>query len=167
MTRYVEPDRDLELQGRYAGMVSRFLAYLIDVVISAVLLAVLTALSLGALSVVTGRNVQLADHRLIAAGLAFFWYLLYITIPTAASGRTPGMGVLGLVLLRSDGRELDLFHAFVRALLFPVSFVLFGLGFVMGLLGRTRQCLHDRAADTVIVYSWDARAARLRLRARR
>jgi uncharacterized RDD family membrane protein YckC len=54
----------------------------------------------------------------------------------------------------------------VRTLTFPLSFLLLGLGFLGILLHRDRHALHDRLAGTVVVYSWDARAARLRWLAR-
>jgi hypothetical protein len=49
---------------------------------------------------------------------------------------------------------------------FPLSFLLFGLGFLGILVQRERRALHDLIAGTAVVYSWDARAARLRFLAR-
>ena len=53
-----------------------------------------------------------------------------------------------------------------RALVFPLSFLLVGLGFLGILVQRERRALHDLIAGTAVVYSWDARAARLRFLAR-
>ena len=50
----------------------------------------------------------------------------------------------------------------VRVLALPLSFLLFGLGFLLILLRRDRRALHDLIASTAVVYAWDARAARLR-----
>jgi hypothetical protein len=50
----------------------------------------------------------------------------------------------------------------VRTLAFPLSFLLFGLGFTGILFGQQRRALHDVIAGTAVVYAWDARAARLR-----
>ena len=41
-----------------------------------------------------------------------------------------------------------------------------GLGFVGILLGNRRRALHDVIAGTTVIYSWDARAARLRFLSR-
>jgi hypothetical protein len=41
-----------------------------------------------------------------------------------------------------------------------------GLGFLPIVTGRHRRALHDAIAGTAVVYSWDARAARLRFLAR-
>jgi hypothetical protein len=45
---------------------------------------------------------------------------------------------------------------------FPLSFLLFGLGFLGILIQRERRALHDLIAGTAVVCAWDARAARLR-----
>ena len=50
----------------------------------------------------------------------------------------------------------------LRTLAFPLSFLLFGLGFTGILFQRDRRALHDMIAGTAVVYSWEARAARLR-----
>jgi uncharacterized RDD family membrane protein YckC len=57
-------------------------------------------------------------------------------------------------------------QAVVPTLAFPLSFLLFGLGFLGIVLGGKRRALHDVIAGTAVVYSWDARAARLRFLSR-
>jgi uncharacterized RDD family membrane protein YckC len=79
----------------------------------------------------------------------------YFWLSTAATGRTPGKALLGLRVLRGDGDTVGGGAAFVRALVFPVSFV-FGLGFVGVIGGRSRRALHDVAARTVVVYDRDS-----------
>ena len=54
----------------------------------------------------------------------------------------------------------------MRALVFPLSFLFFGLGFVGIVVQRERRALHDLIAGCAVIYAWDARAARLRLLAR-
>ena len=76
------------------------------------------------------------------------------------------MAVVGLRAVRKDGSNLDARHAVVRVLFFPLSFLLFGLGFLLVLLKRDRRALHDLIADTAVVYAWDARAARVRFLSR-
>ena len=50
----------------------------------------------------------------------------------------------------------------IRVIAFPLSFLLFGFGFLLILLKRDRRALHDLIAGSAVVYSWNARAARLR-----
>jgi len=48
----------------------------------------------------------------------------------------------------------------------PLSFLFLGLGFTGILLGDRRRALHDVIAGPTVIYSWDARAARLRFLSR-
>ena len=72
------------------------------------------------------------------------------------------MALLGIRVVATDGDPITARQAVVRTLTLPLSFLLFGLGFIGILLNKDRHALHDRLAKTVVVYSWDARAARLR-----
>ena len=76
------------------------------------------------------------------------------------------MAAVGLRAVRTDGGALGARRAILRVLAFPLSFLLFGFGFLLILLKRDRRALHDLVAGTAVVYGWDARAARLRFLAR-
>ncbi len=45
---------------------------------------------------------------------------------------------------------------------FPLSFLMLGLGFLLGLVRADRRELHDLIASTAVIYGWDAEVARLR-----
>jgi uncharacterized RDD family membrane protein YckC len=72
------------------------------------------------------------------------------------------MAVLGLDLVRRNGDRVGAGRVAIRVITFPISFLIFGLGFLGILVGREHRALHDVFAGTTIVYAWDARAARLR-----
>lgn len=166
MTRFAAPGRDLELQGHYAGAVTRLAAYVIDTVTVSSLFAVGASVFEYLVADVFGIDFEVADSPLAASVTFAVWSFLYFAVPLAASGRTFGSAVLGLRVVRSDGRELDPRHAVVRVLVFPLSFLFFGAGFVPILVRRDRHALQDLIADTAVVYAWDARAAHLRFLAR-
>jgi uncharacterized RDD family membrane protein YckC len=69
-------------------------------------------------------------------------------------------------VLRDDGGDVSGRKAALRALAFPLSFLLLGLGFLGIVLGDRRRALHDVIAGTTVIYCWDARAARLRFLSR-
>ena len=77
-----------------------------------------------------------------------------------------GMAVFGVRVVRPDGTFVSGRQAVVRTLALPLSFLLLGLGFLGIVLGDKRRALHDVIAGTAVVYSWDARAARLRFLSR-
>jgi uncharacterized RDD family membrane protein YckC len=76
------------------------------------------------------------------------------------------MALFGVRVVRDDGTDASGRRAVVRTLALPLSFLLLGLGFVGILLGGRRRALHDVIAGTAVIYSWDARAARLRFLSR-
>ncbi len=158
--------RSVTAQGRYSGAVSRFLAYAIDVAASsAVFAAALAAISYAA-TVVSGRDISWNRANAVVAGLFVAWQFFYFGYSWAASGKTFGMAVVGIRVVRADGAILDPWRGALRAAVFPLSFLLLGLGFAGILLQRERRALHDLIAGSAVVYSWDARAARLRFLAR-
>ena len=154
------------LRGHYAGSVSRFLGYAIDLgVISGLFGLALAAVSFAA-SLVTGHTFSW-DRRALPVAIAYGgWWFAYFAYAWAASGKTFGMAVLGLQVVSREGKTAGPRRAIVRTLAFPLSFLLFGLGFAGILAGRERRALHDVIAGTAVVYTWDARAQRLRFLAR-
>jgi uncharacterized RDD family membrane protein YckC len=153
-------------QGHYAGSVSRFAAYAIDLAVSSgVFSLALAAISYGAL-VVTGHSVSWNRSTPVVAVIFVAWQFLYFGYSWAVSGRTFGMAVLGIRVVGAAGTVLEPRRGVVRALVFPLSFLLFGLGFLGILVQREHRALHDLIAGTAVIYAWDARAARLRFLAR-
>jgi len=154
-------------QGHYAGSVSRFAAYVIDLAVSAGLFALgLAGASLVA-QVVTGHQVSWSRTNIVVAVIFATWEFFYFGYSWAVSGRTFGMAALGVQVVRADGQVLDSWRGALRALVFPLSFLLLGMGFIGILVQREHRALHDLIAGTAVIYAWDARAARLRFLARR
>ena len=153
-------------QGNYAGSVSRFLAFIIDIAVSAGLFALGLAVTSLAVQVVTGHTVSWKRTDIVVAIILGVWEFFYFGYSWAVSGRTFGMAVLGVRVVRADGHSLDPWRGAVRALVFPLSFLFFGLGFLGILVQREHRALHDLIAGTAVIYAWDARAARLRFLAR-
>ena len=162
--RLSRQDRAVALQGRYAGAVSRFLAFLVDVALASTVGSVIGALFVFALRVVTNITWDAADHRVLVALAYTAWQFLYFAGLTAVAGRTVGKALLGVYVVRSDGADITPGGACLRTAAFPLSFLLLGAGFVLGLVRRDRRQLHDLIAATAVVYAWDAETARLRAR---
>ncbi len=153
-------------QGHYAGSVSRFLAFVLDAVVSAGLFALGLAATSLVVQVVTGHSVSWSRTNIVVAIIFAAWEFFYFGYSWAASGRTFGMAALGVRVVRADGRALEPRQGVVRALVFPLSFLLCGLGFLGIIVQREHRALHDLIAGTAVIYAWDARAARLRFLAR-
>ena len=160
------PAAQEHLQGHYAGFASRFLAFVVDVaIITAVAVLVLAAINFVA-SIVTGKstNFNRSDIWVVIAYVA--WAFIYFAYWWGLNGKTPGGSLFGVQVLTDDGRDVSGRRAIGRTLAFPLSFLILCLGFLGILLGDRRRALHDVIAGTVVVYAWDARAARLRFLSR-
>ncbi len=152
--------------GHYAGFASRYVAFIVDQGTAIGLFALTLALVSFAAKVLTGNSISWNKGDLWLT-LAFVgWQFVYFAYSWAASGKTFGMALLGLRVVREDGADAGWRRAVVRTLALPLSFLLFGLGFLGILIGKERRALHDVIAGTAVIYSWDARAARLRFLSR-
>ena len=153
-------------QGHYAGAVSRMASFIIDLIVGpGVFTLALAAISYAA-HIVTGRSISWNRSDIVVAIIFAAWEFFYFAYSWAADGKTVGMAVLGVRVVRSDGSDLDPRRAVLRTLVFPLSFLLCGLGFIGILVQREHRALHDLIAGTAVIYSWDARAAHLRFLAR-
>ncbi len=85
-------------------------------------------------------------------GLAFGFGTIYLTVFTAWwSGRTPGKRLLGIRVLRLDGRPITWWDAFERAGGYAAGFATGLLGFAQIFWDSNRQAIHDRISATVVV----------------
>jgi len=161
-TNYLGSAHRGDLENTYAGAVTRFVALAIDLVVIGLLFSLAGLVIEYVLSVLLREPVRFAESSVAGRAALLVWAFFYMAYPLAVAGRTLGMAIVGVRVVRADGRDLDRRHAIVRVLALPLSFLLLGLGFVLILLRRDRRALHDLIASTAVVYAWDARAARLR-----
>jgi uncharacterized RDD family membrane protein YckC len=159
------PDADLE--GHYAGIVTRLGGFIIDVVAILLLFALAGQALEYVLTVMLRDKVEFSGATILPPVALVVWAFVYFAHPLAVSGRTFGMAVVGVRVVRADGSELSTRRAVVRVLALPLSFLLLCFGILLIVLRGDRRALHDLIAGSAVVYAWDARAARLRFLARR
>jgi len=149
-------------QGNYAGAVTRLVAFAADVGASWGIFTLALAGISFAIDLVTGNQVNLGSRQILALVGLIIWEFIYFAYQWSLAGKTIGMAVLGIRVVGKDGDAITPKQAVIRTITLPLSFLFFGLGFLGILLNKDRHAWHDRLARTVVVYSWDARAARLR-----
>ena len=155
------------LQGDYSGVVSRLAAFALDLVIGSFLFTLALAAVDFSISIVTGHPVHWSrSDSVVVAAISVVWLFLYFAYCWATTGKTPGMVVLGLRVVRADGAHAEPWRAVVRTLILPISVALFFVSIPLILLQRAHQAPHDLVAGTAVVYAWDARAAKYRQLAR-
>jgi hypothetical protein len=85
-------------------------------------------------------------------GIGFGWGALYFTaLLTLWKGQTLGKRLLGIRVIRLDGRSLSWWLSFERFGGYAASLSTGLLGFVQILWDRNRQGLHDKAVETVVI----------------
>ena len=95
----------------------------------------------------------------------YLWNLLYTAGSLAATGRTVGLTICGLFVIKNkDGTRVGPLQALIRTLLEPLSIITI-VGVLMGWIRRDGRQLHDIMTFTGVCYSWDARLAYLRQQA--
>ena len=150
------------MNGRFAGVVSRGIARALDLVLLAVLIAAGSWLVQQFFAIDPGNCAPATQWWHLRARLCrYFPYLvplagvmvppLYRIAFLLAAGRTPGMGTMGLRLLREDGRRVRLRQVLKRVGTFYVTA---GLGSLLIPVTARRRALHDVVAGTVVVYDW-------------
>jgi len=152
----------LTLRVRPAGFFSRFIAFMIDLVIISISMTTFWFL----LSQVTdffrldepvrqllGAYIDVPLLSRISASIiyilfaqfyfAFFWSLVEYT---------PGKLILGLRVIRLNGNRISFWRALVRSFCYFLSSLLFFAGFILIIFDKKRQALHDKIAGTLVIY---------------
>lgn len=81
-------------------------------------------------------------------GLILFYFLIFLSIFST----TPGKALLGLKVI--DAKKMDklkIGKAIGRTLLYSISFLIFGLGFLFIALDKKKQGFHDKLMGTIVV----------------
>jgi uncharacterized RDD family membrane protein YckC len=163
----VETVARASLQGNYSGAVSRLVAYGLDLVISSLLFTLALAAVNFVVSILIGHAVHWSRSNSVVVSVIYaVWLFLYFAYSWATTGRTPGMVVMGIRVVRADGGHAEAWRAVVRTLVLPISLALWWLSLPLILVQREHRAPHDLVAGTAVVYAWDARAAKWRMLAR-
>ena len=146
------------MQGQRAGVVSRFLADAIDLL---VIVVAVVGVYLG-VSVVRfllhPRRFSWPEVSALNLGmLGWILLIVYLTIGWANTGRTWGKGVLGLRVVSSKDAGLPLWRAFVRATLCA----LFPIGLFWSAISTRNESVQDLLVRTTVLYDWAPKLPRL------
>lgn len=139
-----------------AGLMSRFLALLIDTVVSFVLTIVIF-LVLGIFTALAGIGLGSTAAELGMAAQFVVWFVVdwgyMVLLESVWSGQTIGKRVMGLRVIQDTGVRVGPLQALLRNLVRPVDKlpVFYLVGGVAALLSGTQQRLGDLLAGTIVV----------------
>jgi uncharacterized RDD family membrane protein YckC len=135
----------------YAGIVSRALAFGIDVVLAGLIFLGATA-TFGLVTLLAGG----LDPGWLLGGLAAAaWTLVaggYFVLFWTVAGQTPGMRPMRIQVLAPDGAPPHPLRSIVRFVGLLLSIALLFIGFLPILFDSRRRGLHDFIAGTVVMY---------------
>ena len=148
--------------GRYAGPVTRLIAFLLDSLIVTTGFTVIVAGASYLLELVAARRFDLTGRGVWFVAAFILWAFLYLWLSIAVFGKTLGKTVMGVRVVGADGSiALQSRQALIRAVTYPLSFAVLGLGLFGIVFSRERRAWHDHLARTAVVYDWGSRAARM------
>ena len=158
-------EKSLEIDGRKpAGFFSRMMAFLLDIflllflelMIGVVIFLVLHFFRykqiLDFVKSVLGVEDQFAQFIGLISPILFLVVLIYFVFFWTLVGYTPGKALLGLQIVRQDGRPLSVGRALLRYLGYWVSAIPLFLGFIWVLIDRQHEGWHDKLANTHVIY---------------
>ena len=161
------------LRGHPAGFVTRYVAFLLDILVVAivsflfitVLRVTLDFFGINTLLSSAAESRQAAQQTVVLNGVmrwlltiagGFLTFGIYSIAAWLLVGKTVGKALMGLRVLGQDGRGLTFSQALIRALGYYVSGLALFIGFLWVLVDDRRQTWHDKLARTIVVYEWDA-----------
>lgn len=142
------------MQGRRAGVVSRFLADGIDLgVVLGALIAIYLGYSAFRFLLQPRRFDWPAPEPLHLGTLGWLLLIAYLAVGWATTGRTVGKTVLGLRVVGPNGEGLGLGRAFLRAFLSA----LVPIGLFWSAVSSRSASVQDLLVGTSVVYDWEPR----------
>ena len=129
-----------------AGLLPRFIAWVIDLITLSTLQMVIIVIWPGFMEYFAfGDGLHPVDL------LAIVCAALYYAVTVSVWAGTIGKRALGLCVVRPDGRKVGFGRALARYFAGILSWLLFGVGYLMIPLRRDRRGLHDLICDTAVV----------------
>lgn len=162
MTRPAVDPQVRARQRRRAGIVSRAIADLIDLLV-VLLIAWLIAAATALIRAVLGGRLEVLLPE--PSGRALFMFVLlvaYLAYGWGLNGRTLGKLVIGLRVVRDDGSDLSFGRALWRAFLYAV----FPIGLLWAVISRKDASVQDLLLGTAVMYDWGAIAEPTHVHAR-
>lgn len=178
-------DKAVAVQGRYTGIFAKGTAAVIDLTLVTISFGILLVLA-ELVRIFFSNNEDLGKESLQKASTkaksyqtenwhsavalvvyCIYWFLYFFTGP-ALTGQTIGMAIVGIKIVNADsGVNVTPCRALFRTALLPLTMHILPILCLVGGLRRDGRMIHDLAANTGLVYKWNARLASMRDRALR
>lgn len=138
-------------QGRRAGVVSRTIANVVDLLVIVAILCAIYGITAGVAFLLHPSAYHFpAGLGWSIPAVAFVVVVPYLTLTWHATGRSYGDTLLGLRVVSRDGGRVRFLWALLRAL----AYVVFPIGFFWVAISPANRSLQDVVLRTSVVYDW-------------
>jgi uncharacterized RDD family membrane protein YckC len=159
-------EKSLDTPGRKpAGFFSRTMAFVLDLflitflgLMSGVVIFIILRFFrykqiLDFVKSLLGVEDQIGQFIVLISPMLFLIVLVYFVFFWTLVGYTPGKALLGLRIVRQDGRPIGVGRAIFRYLGYWISAIPLFLGFIWILFDRQHEGWHDKLANTHVIYT--------------
>jgi len=140
--------------GQYAGFITRLIAWVID---RGIILGLWWLVSFGIDFLLQTLEISNDKYQnwivLLVILINIVIYFIYYIGSWMVAGQTPGKSLMGVRIVRTDGRRLKFHNAVIRLVGYWISSLFLYMGFWWILFDSRRQGWHDKLARTMVVYS--------------
>ena len=140
----------------YAGFWIRAVALVIDSIIVQLVsygLGYLIISAMAQIALASDRPMELSLVDVVEIGATIAWVVAYyVGFQSGAWQATPGKRIVGIHVVRTDGRRIGPLFAIARILAQVPSGLLFGIGYMMAGWTDQKKALHDIICGTRVVY---------------
>jgi uncharacterized RDD family membrane protein YckC len=134
----------------YVGLISRVVAFVIDLVVVNLIAAVVGAM-INLLASLLGHGSGLSTTEAVIGAVAWWmWFVAYFVTFWALTGQTPGDRLLGMRVESVDGSGLGMLQSLRRFVGAVLAMIPLGAGFLLILFDDRRRGLQDLIGGTVV-----------------
>lgn len=150
------------VQDRYCGFLSRLIAFFIDQFILWLSFAILGLMVSTLYEKISGNTEKYeSEFQWIIPLIYLLYSSFYQIVSLTFTGRTIGLGVLGLLVVNTNGHRIGFFRSCFLTILQTIN-AIFIFPLIVGWIRRDGRQIPDLLCCTGVVYKWDAKVAALR-----
>ena len=138
-------------QGHPAGIITRFGAAVVDMVVAAAIVAGFYMGIAGVVFIISPRRFHWPSNLgWSLPGVVFLVAVIYLTLAWCVTGRSYGDALFGLRVVNRHGGRMNVVTAAVRAALY----FFFPIGLFWAVISHKNRSLQDIVLHTSVVYDW-------------
>jgi len=133
---------------KYAGFWRRFVAIFIDSIITSILYAIINFINYFVYALYSYTLYSSLTATLLFSTL---WWIYFATLESSSKQATIGKMALGIIVTDYNGNRISFGRATGRHFGKILSYLIFGIGYLMAGFTKRKQALHDIIAGCLVI----------------